>query len=153
MKKRRILKKEYHHALEALRVEKEWVGKRLGEVQTMHERAMRAVKTENGRLKKELAELRACDPSLPKGYFPRTACCDFMLDRRVEGRMPFFRFVCARHEVLSFEHTDKYRIRMEVNKHDMPLDWRHVHILTDRFREMLDFLFKEQQNELGGGMR
>lgn len=153
MKKRRILKKEYNRLIRELKVEKEFVGKRLREVQMMHERAMRAVKTENGRLKKEVAELREGDISVPKDYYPRTACCDFMLDRRVEGRMPFFRFVCARHDVLSFEHTDKYRIRMEVNKHDMPLDWRHVHILTDRFHEMLDFLFKEQQNELGGGMR
>ncbi len=150
---RRITKKLYKQALASLNAEKEYVSAQLGEVQTMHERAMRAVRTENGRLKKELAELREGDISVPKDYYPRTACCDFMLDRRFEGRMPFFRFVCARHEVLSFEHTDKYRIRMEVNKHDMPLDWRHVHILTDRFREMLDFLFKEQQNELGGGMR
>ncbi len=150
---RRITKKLYKQALASLNAEKEYVSAQLGEVQTMHERDMRAVRTENGRLKKELAELREGDISVPKDYYPRTACCDFMLDRRFEGRMPFFRFVCARHEVLSFEHTDKYRIRMEVNKHDMPLDWRHVHILTDRFREMLDFLFKEQQNELGGGMR
>lgn len=149
MKKRRLLKKEMNRLIRELNVEKEFVGRQLGEVQTMHERAMRAVRTENGRLKKELAELREGDISVPKDYYPRTACCDFMLDRRVEGRMPFFRFVCARNEVRSMESTETYRIRMEVNKHDMPLDYRHVHLLTDRFREMLNFLFQEQEKERG----
>ena len=149
MKKRRLLKKEMNRLIRELNVEKEFVGRQLGEVQTMHERAMRAVKTENGRLKKELAELREGDISVPKDYYPRTACCDFMLDRRFEGRMPFFRFVCARNEVRSMESTEIYRIRMEVNKHDMPLDYRHVHLLTDRFREMLNFLFQEQEKERG----
>lgn len=146
---RRITKKLYKQALASLNAEKEYVSAQLGEVQTMHERAMRAVRTENGRLKKELAELREGDISVPKDYYPRTACCDFMLDRRFEGRMPFFRFVCARNEVRSMESTETYRIRMEVNKHDMPLDYRHVHILTDRFREMLNFLFQEQEKERG----
>ena len=149
MKKRRLLKKEMNRLIRELNVEKEFVGRQLGEVQTMHERAMRAVKTENGRLKKELAELREGDISVPKDYYPRTACCDFMLDRRFEGRMPFFRFVCARNEVWSMESTETYRIRMEVNKHDMPLDYRHVHLLTDRFRETLNFLFQEQEKERG----
>ena len=146
---RRITKKLYKQALASLNAEKKYVSAQLGEVQTMHERAMRAVKTENGRLKKELAELREGDISVPKDYYPRTACCDFMLDRRFEGRMPFFRFVCARNEVRSMESTETYRIRMEVNKHDMPLDYRHVHILTDRFHEMLNFLFQEQEKERG----
>jgi len=149
MKKRRLLKKEMNRLIRELNVEKEFVGRQLGEVQTMHERAMRAVKNENGRLKKEVAELRERDISVPRDYYPRTACCDFMMDRRFEGRMPFFRFVCARKEVLSMESTETYRIRMEVNKHDMPLDYRHVHILTDRFREMINFLFQEQEKERG----
>jgi len=146
---RRITKKLYKQALASLNAEKEYVSARLGEVQTMHERAMRAVRTENGRLKKELAELREGDISVPKDYYPRTACCDLMLDRRFEGRMPFFRFVCARNDVRSMESTETYRIRMEVNKHDMLLDYRHVHLLTDRFREMLNFLFQEQEKERG----
>ena len=44
MKKRRILKKEYNELIRELNLEKRWVSMRLGEVQTMHERAVSALK-------------------------------------------------------------------------------------------------------------
>lgn len=142
---RRITKKHYKRMLAELAEEKEYVGAQLAEVNEMHSRAVRHLNAEINRLKQQVAGMRAVDGEMPRDYNPRTACADFMLHRDYEGRMPYFRFTCARYERLSGNGIDNYRARMEVNKNDFPLDRRHIFLLEGRFREMLQFLFNDQE--------
>ena len=153
MKKRRFLKKEYYHALEALRVEKEWVGRRLGEVQTMHERAMTAMTKDRDELRARVRELERQQPSLefpPEGFTPEVACRDEIMDRRFMGIIPYVRFVGKRAEdgAFPYDGADRYRFRLEIDRR-FPLEVNQIAMLKECFLSLLDYVYNQMNNPTG----
>ena len=153
MKKRRILKKEYYHALETLRVEKEWVGRRVGEVQTMHERAMRAMTKDRDELRARVRELERQQPSLefpPEGFTPEVACRDEIMDRRFMGIIPYVRFVGKRAEdgAFPYDGADRYRFRLEIDRR-FPLEVNQIAMLKECFLSLLDYVYNQMNNPTG----
>lgn len=118
MKKRRILKKEYAYLCRELRLEKKWVSSRLGEVQTMHERAVSALKKENERLRERMI---AMEEGLgifksPPDFRPRHAVCAFALDKYIADHLPFFRIALEHVPRMDFStNPEYYRFEIEHN--------------------------------------
>ena len=156
MKKRRILKKEYNELIRELRLEKNWVSSRLGEVQTMHERAVSALKKERDDLKTRIRDLERYNMSLDmpdEGFRPEVACQDMMIDPRFEGFLPYIRFTAKSQDYLSgfnpggLRHV---RFRLEVDKRSPPLELNQISMLNHAFTSLVDFIYKKTNNILKG---
>ena len=154
MKKRRILKKEYNELIRELNLEKRWVSMRLGEVQTMHERAVSALKKENERLRERMI---AMEEGLgifksPPDFRPRHAVCAFALDKDIADHLPFFRIALEHVPRMDFStNPEYYRFNLEIDERELPLDREQARCIHEAINKLMQYLCETTQQQTTQG--